>query len=277
MSSQREWPTPPEVAEHEDKPLEPWQLAGLLSQVLAYRDLCRAMRRSGRENFFFAALMAFFAHLSWQNGAANGFFVLVYLFFVVAELGIALYKWLWPSAEGMLGDVLIMLAFAGLNGLLAYVQLQAGVGPNPVLAFLTGLALLASWRQWQAYRQWRRLFRIRPSRRQLRAFEQFVQDIVRADPHTDHSVIDLPTRPPLKAVVLGDLVAAVETQTRNVLLADPLDFSLAPVPDDTGEKRDWVSLTFGGKEYPPFPIDPASWSNYQRWRRQMGLEGSPSH
>ncbi|MDW8243974.1 MAG: hypothetical protein RMJ88_12250 [Thermogemmata sp.] len=148
--------------------LSPPELEARLSHMLAYRELCRAVQRSGRENFFFAALMAFFAHLSWQNGGANNFFLLVYGVFIIGELGIALYKWLWPSAEGVLGDALVMLAFALLNGLLAYVQFQAGLGPNPILAFLTGLSLLATWRHWQAYRHLRQLFSIRPTRQQLR-------------------------------------------------------------------------------------------------------------
>lgn len=248
-------------------PMSPAELYHWLVHVLTYRDLCRTVQRSGRENFFFALLMAFFAFLALKNGG-NNLFLTIYIFFILGELLIAFYKWFFPSAEGVLCDALILLAFALLNGLVAYVQFQAGFGPNPLLAFVIGLFLLGAWRQWQSYRQLRVLFRTRPSRAQLRWFEQFLEDIRRGDPHTDPTIVDLPTRPPWKAALLGDLVVAVGRKERQLCLSHVGDFWLAPVEDDSGEKQGWVQLLMNGEVYPPFPIDPASWNNYRQWQQE---------
>ncbi len=183
-------------------PMSPAELHERLVHVLMYRDLCRAVQRSGRENFFFALLMAFFAFLSQKNGG-NPLILIIYSFFILVEVLTALYKWFFPSAEGVLCDALILLAFALLNGLVAYVQFQAGFGPDPILAFLIGLFLLSAWRQWQSYRNLRALFHIRPSRAQLRWFERFLRDIRQGDPHTDPTIVDLPTRPPLEGGPFG--------------------------------------------------------------------------
>jgi hypothetical protein len=249
-------------------PMSPAELHERLVHVLMYRDLCRAVQRSGRENFFFALLIAFFAFLSQKNGG-NDLLLIIYGFFILVELLTALYKWFFPSAEGVLCDALILLAFALLNGLVAYVQFQAGFGPNPILAFLIGLFLLSAWRQWQSYRQLRELFRVRPSRAQLRWFERFLQDIRQGDPHTDPTIVDLPTRPRWKAALLGDLVVAVGRKDRQLVLSHYGDFLLFPVEDNSGEKQGWVQLFLNGEMYPPFPIDPASWENYRRWQQEQ--------
>ncbi|MCX8138439.1 MAG: hypothetical protein WHU94_07455 [Thermogemmata sp.] len=238
-----------------------------LVHVLMYRDLCRAVQRSGRENFVFALIMAFFAFLSQKNGG-NDLILAIYAFFILGELLIAFYKWFFPSAEGVLCDALILLAFALLNGMIAYLKFQVGFGPDPILAFLIGLFLLSAWRQWQSYRNLRELFRIRPNRAQLRWFERFLQDIRHGDPHTDPTIVDLPTRPPWKAALLGDLVVAVGRKDRQVALSHYGDFLLFPVEDNSGEKHDWVQLYLNGEMSPPFPIEPASWDNYRRWQRE---------
>jgi hypothetical protein len=256
-------------------PMSPEELHQLLIHVLIYRDLCRSVQRSGRENFFFALLMAFFAFLSQKRGPGNDFFLIVYAFFIAGELFIAFYKWFFPSAEGVLCDALILLAFALLNGLLAFVQFQAGLGPNPILAFLIGIFLLGAWRQWQGYRQLRAVFRIRPSRAHLRWFEQFLQDIRHGDPHTDATIVELPMRPRCKAALLGQLVVVVGGNKQPLELATSEDFRLLPIEDETGDKKDWVRLLLNGQEYPPFPIDPASWDNYRRWRQSLEQESSP--
>ena len=40
-----------------------------LQKVAAHRELCRAVRRSGRENAVFAAIMLGLAYFAFENGA----------------------------------------------------------------------------------------------------------------------------------------------------------------------------------------------------------------
>ncbi len=238
-----------------------------LQQVLAYRDLCRHVRRSGRENFFFATIFAIFAAMAWQNGR-NDFILLLYTVFIAAELLIGLYKWFFPSAEGVLFDVLILLAFAGLNGLVGFLQFQIGIGPNPVLAFLVALMLLGAWRQWQQYRLLRVLFAERPSRQHLRWFDDLVREIRQANPQSDELALDLPTKPHLKAKLLGDLVFCVDRRSGDIQFATVYDFHIERDPVDHGTGRRPARLRVGDYLSPPFEIDDASWDNYQRWKRQ---------
>ncbi len=238
-----------------------------LQQVLAYRDLCRHVRRSGRENFFFAAIFAIFAAMAWQNGR-NDFILLLYTIFIAAELLIGLYKWFFPSAEGVLFDVLILLAFAGLNGLVGFLQFQIGIGPNPVLAFLVAIMLLGAWRQWQQYRVLRVLFAERPSRQHLRWFDELVQEIRQADPQSDELAVDLPTQPHLKAKLLGELAFCVDRRSGDIQIVSVHDFHIERDPVDQGTGRRPAQLHIGGIVFPPFQIDDASWDNYQRWKQQ---------
>src|SRR4051794_1755280 len=87
-----------------------------LQQVAAYRELCRSVRRSGRENVVYACLMfgfAYFVHTA--GGAQSEIMVLLYGILGFGELLVGLYKWAFPSAEGLVLDALVLLAFVGVS------------------------------------------------------------------------------------------------------------------------------------------------------------------
>src|SRR5262245_47168736 len=94
-----------------------------LQQVAAYRDLCRRVRRSGRENIVFAIVMLLLAYLVAQNPIVFA----VYIILAAGEVAVGLFKVLRPSAEGVLLDGIVLLVFAVLNFGITLMRLQNGL------------------------------------------------------------------------------------------------------------------------------------------------------
>src|SRR5688572_2149926 len=114
-----------------------------LQKVAAYRELCRGVRRSGRENAVFAAIMMGFAYYAYQNGV-NPLVLVIYGTLIAGELAVGLYKWFFPSAEGHLLDGIVLLVFAAVYLGVQFLVLQAGMAANPVVLFLGLFLLLAA-------------------------------------------------------------------------------------------------------------------------------------
>ena len=84
-----------------------------LQQVLAYRELCRHIRSSGRGNILFAGLMLALAYYTFRPNAS--IVSVLYAGLALAELAVGLFKWMFPSAEGVLFDAILQLLFALFN------------------------------------------------------------------------------------------------------------------------------------------------------------------
>jgi hypothetical protein len=237
-----------------------------LQQVAAYRQLCRAIRRGGRENVFWAFLMLFLAYVSFQN-AGLGWVLVLYVGLATAELLVGLFKWVAPSAEGVLADALILLLFAGFNLGIAALRFQAGAQPSPVAIFLGLFMLWAAFGRFRDYGALRRVFAERPSRDQIAWFDDLVREIRTADPELDDQAVDLPTRPHWKAKLLGTTVFLVATKGDAAIVAGPGEFEIARDPKDhgTGRRKAWLRVY--DRDYPPFEIADASWANYEKWVR----------
>src|SRR5688572_28077985 len=94
-----------------------YMMRARLQQVAAYRALRRAVRRTGRENVFFAGVMIALAYyMIGPNAKGIGAVIfLLYVGLALAEFAVGVFKWLGPSAEGILLDAIILLLFAGWN------------------------------------------------------------------------------------------------------------------------------------------------------------------
>lgn len=233
-----------------------------LQRVAAYRELCAGVRRGGRHNAVFAGLMlALAATVAQQAGV-----VTVYIFglLALAELLIGLYKWLAPSAEGVLLDGVVLLAFGGWNLVRNALVAQAG---GQIQNFGVFIGLFLVWGavgRFRAYGQLRRLFADRPTRDQLNWFDDLAAEIRRSDPESDPTALDLPTRPRWKAKLLGSTAFVVAASGDSAVVAGPWDFDLSPAPRP-GRRGPRVVLRLYGREFPPFEIDPASLTNYHDW------------
>lgn len=256
-----------ELSEHSGVGMtDDFEMRMRLQQVAAYRELCRGVRRSGRANVLFAGVMILLASVVTQQGQAPPLVLGLFGILIVGELLVGLFKWLVPSAEGVLLDGLVLLAFAAFNFLLEFLRFQAGQGLNPVIIFLGLFMLMGAIGRFKVYGQLRRLFAERPSAEHIAWFDDLVEEIRNADPQTDELTLDLPTRPHWKAKLLGRTVFFVSKRDQTVWIAGPNDFELQREKEDhgTGRRRAWLQIH--GQPYPEFEIADASWSNYQKWR-----------
>jgi hypothetical protein len=238
-----------------------------LQQVAAYRHLRRAVRRTGRENVVFALVMLGLAHFVFGLGAGGPVnqLVLVYVGLAVGELAVGLFKTVFPSAEGVLLDAVILLLFAGFNlGIQAH-WLQNNKPLSPVAIFLGLFMLSASFGQFRRYQQLRKLFAERPTADQVAWFDDLVREIRTADPELDDQAIDLPTRPHWKAKLLGTTAFLATVHGETVGVAGPGEFEIVREAKDAGTGRRKAYLRVYDQEYPPFDITDTSWANYEKW------------
>src|SRR4051812_32872305 len=108
-----------------------------LQTVAAYRELRRSVARSGRENVAYAVVMLVIAYFIHQAGGLAETFALVCAVLAIGELLVGLCKWLVPSAEALILDAFVLLAFAALNGWIAYNQFQRRGQPGVLATFFT--------------------------------------------------------------------------------------------------------------------------------------------
>ncbi|QJW98110.1 hypothetical protein [Frigoriglobus tundricola] len=238
-----------------------------LQNVAAYRELCRGVRRSGRENVVFAFIMIGLAFYSFRPNA-GGFATVVFLLYLalaLAEFAVGLFKLLFPTAEGVLLDALVLLLFAGWNLGWQGLALVAGVQPNGVIIFIGLYMLLGTLNRFKSYLTLRRLFAERPSAEHIAWFDDLVFDIRASDPHIDPLALDLPTRPHWRAKLLGGTAFFVTVSGHSVWVAGPEDFTLKREAADhgTGQRRAFLSIH--GEGYPEFELEDVSWTNYTKW------------
>ncbi len=246
-----------------------------LQQVAAYRELCRGVRRSGRDNIFFSLFMMVLAYIAWQN-QPNNLIIMLFGILIVGELLVGVFKWVAPSAEGLLLDAIVLLVFAGVNLGLQYVRFQAGGPMNPVMIFLGAFMLLNAIGRFQAYKQLRKLFAERPTAEHIAWFNELIREIQSSDPQQDDLALDLPTKPHWKAKLLGTMVFFFTVKGQNVWIAGPEDFELLREKTDRGTGLRRGLLKIHGQPYPEFEMTDATWDNYQQWQiSQSPIPSSP--
>lgn len=244
-----------------------------LQLVAAYRELRRGVQKSGRDNVLFAALMFGFAYFLHANGVALNA-LLFYGLLIAGELVIGLVKWLFPSAECLLLDVLVLLAFAGYNFWHQFQRVQLGGPPNTTGILFGLLFLWFAFGRVQNYLALRKLFAERPTAEQIAWFDELVYEIRASAPEIDPLALDLPTRPYYKAKLIGTTAFFVAVRGPGVWVAGPDDFTLLRAKTDPGTGRRKALLRVYGNEFPEFEIDDASWANYTRWL--AGLDRPPA-
>lgn len=245
-----------------------------LQRVAAYRELCAGVRRGGRHNAFFACLM-----LALAAAVAGRGDITVYIFglLALAELLIGLYKWLAPSAEGVLLDGVVLLAFGAWNLIRNALDMQAGGQVSKFSLFIGLFLVWGAVGRFRIYGQLRRLFAERPTRDQLAWFDDLVAEIRASDPDTDKTALDLPTRPRWKAKLLGGTAFVVAAKGDGAVVAGPWDIDLIPTAKP-GRHGPRVVLRLYDREFPAFEIDTASLENFTSWAaaaRQLPLPDAP--
>lgn|SRR5579883_193094 len=240
-----------------------------LQNVAAYRELCRSVQRSGRENIVFAMIMFGLACFLYVNGQVGVASLIFYGILIAGEVLVGLFKWLVPTAEGVLLDGLVLLVFAFLNLGIAYLRVQQGAGPSGPAIFFGLYMLFGAINRFRYYSQLRKLFADRPAPEHIAWFDELVHEIRAADPHTDQLVLDLPTRPYWKAKLLGSTVFFVANNGHAVWVVGPDEFTLKREKTERGTGYRKAVLSIHGEAFPEFDIDDVSWSNYAKWMASL--------
>ncbi|AWM40575.1 hypothetical protein GobsT_09050 [Gemmata obscuriglobus] len=240
-----------------------------LQTVAAYRDLRRGVQRSGRENVVFAVIMFGIAYF-YHSAGVPLLVIALYCLLAAGEVLVGLFKWLFPSAEGVLLDGLVLLSFAGWNLGWQGLGVAAGGRPPNVFVVLLGLYMLSgAVSRFRSYAHLRRLFAERPAPEHLAWFDELVVDILTADPHTDRLALDLPTSPHWRAKLIGGTAFFVAGSGGQVWIAGADDFSLRREKEGRGDGRRKALLRIYGEAYPEFDLDDASWANYANWMAEQ--------
>jgi hypothetical protein len=248
--------------------LDDFQMRFQLQKVVAYRELCGTVRRSGRENIFFALIMlALFYFAFPQQWNVLTWIIVVVL--IGGELLVGLFKWLFPSAEGFLLDGLVLLVFAGYNLGMSYLRFQKGIEVSPVAIFFGVYMLYGAINRFKSYGQLRKLFANRPTTQHLAWFDDLVYEIKTADPGNDDQVLDLPTGPHWKAKLLGTTVFFVALKDLTIWILGPDDFAIVLDRQEYATDTHKAILNIHKRTYPAFEISNATWENYQKWRHDQ--------
>jgi hypothetical protein len=246
-----------------DVVLDPNLMRFQLQKVVAYRQLCQAVRKSGRENVTFALIFLVFAFFTWPN---NVFSLIILSILIGGELFVGFAKWLFPSAAGFLLDGLVLLIFAAYDLFLVYLQFQLRGRPQWLYVGLAAYMFYLAIGRFKTYRQFSKLFAERPSAEHLAWFHELIYEIRSAHPEADELALDLPTRPHWKAKLLGTTVFFVAVRSSAVFVAGPNDFEILRENTDRGTGVRKAFLQIYGQPYPEFEIDDATWANYKKWR-----------
>lgn len=240
----------------------------MLRNVGAYRQVVGAVRGSAWWSFAFGA---FFVGIWYSLPAKFQFsaFGLLYLGLGVLEFTVGLLNLVKPSLEGILFDGIVLVVF-GVQS--AARQFLIGGGPSPML-LLSAYWVYSGVQRCRNYFQIRRAFPVRPTAANLRWFNDLIRDVRKADPANDPTALDLPSKPPLRAKLLGDTAFLVASGGDDLIILAADELALIASGFDADEGRVTKGfLVLDGVSREPFPIDADNWRNFTDWRKANGLE-----
>jgi hypothetical protein len=256
--------------DHDHHPPDPYETRQVLRQVAAYREVCESVRRKSTGSLIFGGIMLAIWYFALQ-GMQFTPFGLVYLGLALLELSVGLLNRVWPTAEGVLLDGLVLFAFGGWNvarAALIWFKLLPG-GLNPVLLVFGIIWLLQGLQTIRSYFQLRRAMPATPTREHLRWFDGLVRELRDADPRDDPKAVAFPTEPFLTGKLLGDTAMFLD-QSGAITITVRQDVNLERVESSDPERPPRGYLSIDGSEFPPFKLSDVNWNNYVAWKREGG-------
>jgi hypothetical protein len=257
-----------------DEPNEPTpeETRQVMRRVAEYRKVCEHVRGRGAHSLVFGLMMLGFWYWFYVNmpgGDPWGVLSLISLGLGVMEICVGLMQRFFPSAEGLLFDGIVMLAFAASNGVRAYLLWRVNGNVDVVFLLFSGMWTFQALNILRSYVNLVRRMPARPTRDQLRWFNGLLADLRDADPKLDPRAVAFPTSPFLTGLLLGDSAFFLEPNGE-VIIAARRDVTLEfeNSPDPTRPPRGYLSI--GQVDFPPFKLSPANWENYAAWKREGG-------
>lgn len=250
------------------------EMRATLARVSIYRKVCDGVRASSGHTLFNGC---FFLGIAYLNYNLLGKFHPVLLGPIIigcAEILVGIWKRIKPSPECVLLDAILQACFVISIAIREYIWMQQAGGRQPsTLSIVIGLwVAYDAFNTFSYYLQLRRLFVERPTSEHIAYVDDLTSEIEFAVPENDPTAIDIPTKPRLKAKLMGDVAFVLEVEGRELFLCARPEMDIAR--ESRGGKTYGV-LTILREEYPPFPIDAASWTNYANWKTAGGETPAP--
>jgi hypothetical protein len=249
------------------------ELKATFHRVNTYRHVCEAVRASAGHTLFSGVFFAVIAGLYYNLFGPESIFFLIVAGLAVLEISVGVWKKTRPSVECVLLDSLCNLAFGGsvlARQVLAWQRLIAGQ-VNVISIFIGCWALYDAWNNFQSYLRLRKLFEVRPTRAQMRYVTDMARDIRDADPENDPTALDLPSDPPIQALLVDELAFLADPRGGDAIALDRSDLTVSRHISPDG-RQTVGTLTLEGRSFPPFPLSDANWRNYLRWKGESPAE-----
>lgn len=241
----------------------------VLRNVAAYQDLCQKVARGGTQSLIFGMVMLGVGYLTFDPRNPFAPFTLIYLCLGALELSVGLLNKFRPSAEGVLLDGLVLFAF-GASHLARQLLVWQGVMRGMISPISVAFGLFWVYQGYQhvlGYAALRRAFADRPTGAHLRWFNELLHDIRTADPESDPQSLDLPTRPRLKAKLLGDTAVFV-LPDGEILVAAREHVEILREPAEESDRLPTGYLTVEGLDFGKFKLHDENWKNYAAWKAE---------
>lgn len=256
------------------EPLDVDEMRQTLARVSVYRKVCDTVRGGAGHTIFNGVFFLGIAALYYN--LFNGFHPLLLgpLIIGCCEVLVGIWKRLRPSPECVLLDAILQAGFVASIVIREVLWLQQFPGRKPS----TFTIVFGLWWAYDAvntfryYLALRKAFVERPTAEHLDYVDDLTAEIAHGDAHTDPTVIDLPTKPHLKAKLLGDVAFFYDFRERELFLCGRDEVALARHVRD-GEPE--ATLTILQHRYPPFALDATSWNNYAAWKAAGGEPPPP--
>ena len=245
--------------------IDPVERRALLRQIAAYRALCQEVKQKANWGLVFGGIMLGVWYFAIPAREQFGIFGLIYLGLAALEFTAGLWNKFSPSPEGILVDGLVLIVFGGANLARQGLIFLAGAKISPYLLLFGGYWLYQGYSHVQSYFHIRSAFPSRPSAEHLRWFDSLLAEVRQADPDADPDALDLPTRPPLRAKLLGDMAVLLSPGSSHPMIVGREDVEIELLPSDPNRESVAV-LYIENEDYGKFPIDDANWRNYTRWK-----------
>jgi hypothetical protein len=231
-----------------------------LARVSIYRKVQESVRSTSGNTIFSGVIYLGFGYYLYSAlGGLNPFVIAIFAL-GAGEVLVGLLKRIAPMPECILLDALLEFAFVAYlvyrntNGFAIIPQ-----KPSPFFVIIGIWATFNGIQHLRSYMQLRSIFKERPTRAHIAYVDDLTNEIEAAQPATDPTALDVPTKPPLQIKMMGDIALVLESSSRELFLCARRELDLE-------RDGDRVRLTILREDYPPCRIDEDSWRNYVNWK-----------
>jgi hypothetical protein len=245
-----------------------------LRKVSIYRQVCEQVRSGAGHTLFNGIFFLGLAVLYYNLLGKFHFLLIGPLVIGTLEILVGLWKRIRPSPECVLFDAILQVTFVGWIVLRELLTMQNNANAKPSL-MTVGIGLWIAYdafNTFQHYLKLRRLFVERPTGEHLAYVDDLTAEVAEGNPESDPTIIEVPTRPFLKAKLLGDVAFFFDDSSRELFLCARNEMEITRLSRDGDLK---YGLRILREDYPLCQLGSTSWNNYATWKSAGGQPPAP--